>query len=58
MITDLYGPGSAILIKFFVLFCGRLERQDPEGKADCATYSPEELGRFSSFGAACNNLLY
>jgi hypothetical protein len=51
MNTDLSGLGSAILIKFSVLFWGRLERQDPEGKADCASYSPEELGRFSSFEA-------
>jgi|688.fasta_scaffold331551_1 hypothetical protein len=36
---------------------GRLERQDPEGKADCATYSAEELGRFSSIEALGINLI-
>jgi hypothetical protein len=40
-----------LLMKFSVLFGVRLEKQDPEGKSDCATYSPEELGRFSNFEA-------
>jgi hypothetical protein len=64
MNTDLSRPESKILIiKFSVfinslfLFWSRLEKQDPEGKADCATYSAEELGRFSSIEALGINLI-